>query len=383
MTPSGTRRVVITNPWVPPYVRRGSETVMVELASWLNAQGLAAELLGGGPTRTRGPARTRSPGGDTKPSADAGAIPVRAVLPPLRRAWPGGLDRDASLVPSLARELRHMPPAVIHSFHYVDATAARLAGLPYIATCQGIPLTRSFAGKPLHRLLLRAGWASASILTCPSRAAAAHLRAAFGLHADVVANGIEVSRYSGLDEERQAGLIVCAATPGDLRKRAEVLIDAFGLLARRMAGTELVFVAGPISDERRIELTGRLDPAVARRIRFLGQVPRDELVRWYARASVTCLPSLHEAFGMVLVESLAAGTPVVGTDHGAIPEIVSAGTGMTFPPDDARACARALAEVLSWHPDQQVAEACRARAGTYDWSVIGPQFLSRYERIGL
>jgi glycosyltransferase involved in cell wall biosynthesis len=84
---------------------------------------------------------------------------------------------------------------------------------------------------------------------------------------------------------------------------------------------------------------------------------------------------------MVLVESLAAGTPVVGADHGAIPELVDATVGATFTADDPEACARALDDVLGRDDDRELVTRCRARAASYDWSVVGPMVLDLYDRI--
>jgi alpha-maltose-1-phosphate synthase len=78
-----------------------------------------------------------------------------------------------------------------------------------------------------------------------------------------------------------------------------------------------------------------------------GLLPREELARLYARASVFALPTLREAFGLSFVEAMAFALPVVATRVEAIPEIVSDGeTGLLVPPGDADSLARALADLL-------------------------------------
>ena len=84
-------------------------------------------------------------------------------------------------------------------------------------------------------------------------------------------------------------------------------------------------------------------------------------------AWVAALPSVGEAFGLVLAEALACGTPVVGTRAGAIPEVVDRpGIGVLVPdegPDgDPAALARALEEALDLANDPATAGRCRARA---------------------
>jgi glycosyltransferase involved in cell wall biosynthesis len=116
-------------------------------------------------------------------------------------------------------------------------------------------------------------------------------------------------------------------------------------------------------------------------VRFTGDLDAQELRQLYETATVTCLPSLNEAFGMVLLESLASGTPVVGADHGAIPEVINDAVGALFPPDDAEGCGRALLEVIERSNGPGMAAQCRARAEQYDWSVIGPQLVEVYEAV--
>jgi glycosyltransferase involved in cell wall biosynthesis len=65
---------------------------------------------------------------------------------------------------------------------------------------------------------------------------------------------------------------------------------------------------------------------VAEQTRFLGYVSEDELPELYSSADVFVLPSLYEGFGLVLLEAMASGTPVVGTDVGGIPTAVDDGT---------------------------------------------------------
>jgi glycosyltransferase involved in cell wall biosynthesis len=86
---------------------------------------------------------------------------------------------------------------------------------------------------------------------------------------------------------------------------------------------------------------------IAHRCRFVGTVPLADVPAFMARASVTVVPSRQEAFGMVNIESLAVGTPVVATRVGGIPEIVRDGLdGLLVPPDDATALAAAIGRVL-------------------------------------
>src|SRR5204862_1092837 len=90
------------------------------------------------------------------------------------------------------------------------------------------------------------------------------------------------------------------------------------------------------------------------------------------------LPAVEEAFGLVLTESLAAGTPVVADRSGAAPEIIdSPAIGRLFERDNDRDLARAMGEALELGIDDGVAERCRARAREFDWSRV----VERWERL--
>jgi glycosyltransferase involved in cell wall biosynthesis len=97
---------------------------------------------------------------------------------------------------------------------------------------------------------------------------------------------------------------------------------------------------------------------------------------------VTALPSTDEAQGLVLLESLACGTPCVAADSGAPPEILgdSGETGLLFEPGDLAGLVRALRGALDLAAGPQTAAACRARAEDFSWERLLPEHEAVYER---
>src|SRR5205807_6634008 len=158
----------------------------------------------------------------------------------------------------------------------------------------------------------------------------------------------------------------------DVRKRIDVLLDAFELMARDEPDVQLLLVGpgDPSMAQRRCSL---MPPAVARRVSHR-EVSTDELPALYARCTVGALCSEREAFGLVLAEYLASGMPVVGTDDGGIPEVVTPDIGALFAPGDAHACAVALRRVLQLATRPGMGARCRARAHDFDWSVRAPDY---------
>lgn len=356
--------VTITNPHCWPHVRRGSEALIHGLASWLGGQGVRTEIVAGGPA-------SRSYRID-----DVAYTTVRARdLSRLTR----DLDTEVTSVPAMAWRLRMLAPDLVHSFLFTDAFAAQLARRPYVISYGGIALRSSMRGHPLRTRMFWRASRGARRIVCPSAAAATHLQHEFGLTAEVIANGLDVSRFAN-DVDAQPGRIFCAATPNDARKRPEVLVDALALLVARGVDAHVVF-AGAVDGSRRDALRGRLPDAACDRLSFAGELDEQGVAAEYAQAAVTCLPSLNEAFGMVVVESLAAGTPVVGTNHGAIPELLTSEVGRTFAPDDVSGCADAIEQFLGAAGDPRLRADCRQRAQRYDWSQIGPKYLDLYDRV--
>jgi glycosyltransferase involved in cell wall biosynthesis len=89
---------------------------------------------------------------------------------------------------------------------------------------------------------------------------------------------------------------------------------------------------------------------VAERVRFLGQVP--EARKAFMAFDVFALSSDHEPFGMVMLEAMAAGIPVIATDCGGAPEIVR-GFGSLFPLGDEAALSKLLIEYAGWSDEQR------------------------------
>ncbi len=82
-------------------------------------------------------------------------------------------------------------------------------------------------------------------------------------------------------------------------------------------------------------------------VRFTGFVPRDELPKYYASSDVFCIPSIFETQGIVSLEAMASGKPVVGADYLALGELIKDGeNGEKFAPGDSIACARKIEKVL-------------------------------------
>ena len=117
---------------------------------------------------------------------------------------------------------------------------------------------------------------------------------------------------------------------------------------------------------------------------FLGHVPSADLPRWYATGDVFCSPATgNESFGIVLVEAMAAGTPVVASDLDAFRRVLLDGkAGRLVPVDDSDALAEALIAVLE---DGKLragyVKAASVAVRRYDWSVVADEIMRVYETV--
>lgn len=146
------------------------------------------------------------------------------------------------------------------------------------------------------------------------------------------------------------------------------LTEAFGRLAATDRSAQLVLV-GEDGGQRAAVMARARGLGLSDRVHLLGHVDDDSLLAAaYREARVTVLPSEYEAFGLVLLESLAAGTPVVASRVGGIPEVVEDGkAGLLVPPKSPPALAGAILRV--WE-DRDLAR----RLGEYGRDRVVPRF---------
>jgi glycosyltransferase involved in cell wall biosynthesis len=159
------------------------------------------------------------------------------------------------------------------------------------------------------------------------------------------------------------------------RKGLDVLLHAMASSA--IPDDVALVLAGPdenaASDLR--ALSDRL--GLRARVRWEGRVDDGRLSALYGGASVACCPSRAEGFGLPLLEAMAAGVPVVGSDIPAFRE-VSGGAAVLVPPEDPAALAAALASTMTT-PDQGRIEAGRRQAARYTWETAADRAIDAYE----
>ena len=164
-------------------------------------------------------------------------------------------------------------------------------------------------------------------------------------------------------------------------KGLDTLLDAFDRVADAVPGVHLT-VAGdgddlPTLKQRAMLLTH------ADRVTFLGVWSRDKAVDLFHRASVYCLPSRGEPFGMTALEAMSCATPLVATNAGGLGHLVQPGGGRLVPMSDPDNLAKALIELLS-DPAERAAMARFNRnlvETVYAWERVAARLESFYQEV--
>jgi glycosyltransferase involved in cell wall biosynthesis len=196
--------------------------------------------------------------------------------------------------------------------------------------------------------------------------------------AEVVPNTVD-SDYFTPPPSRRKGTAFTLLAVCDLvsYKRVDLLIRAFARLNVRRPKTRLV-IAGVGKEEPRLRALARaLVPPSA--IQFTGALPRCQVRQRMREADALALCSDFETFGVVLIEAMAMGIPVISTRCGGPDDIVTPDTGILVDRDDSDALLRGMLEILRRRFDPQaIHENARRRFG---YPVVANRLCEVYERL--
>jgi D-inositol-3-phosphate glycosyltransferase len=178
-------------------------------------------------------------------------------------------------------------------------------------------------------------------------------------------------------------------------KGIDVLLRALGILFQRHPDIRsdlcLLVVGGALDpgddapetekilELRRLVHEHRLESNVS----FVGSRGQEDLALYYAAADLCAVPSLTESFGLVALEAMACGTPVVGTRVGGLQTVIENGkSGLLVPAGDDEALAEAMAQVLTdARLRMHLAHGARDRAEHFTWRRVGDRMVDLYDRV--
>jgi glycosyltransferase involved in cell wall biosynthesis len=270
---------------------------------------------------------------------------------------------DAIAVGALAAHLVGIRPDVIHNHMYraelVGTRAAIALGevghrRPYVVSTVHSSRVRSEEDREMLRVLTP----QMNQLIAVSKMIEAKLESEGRTTAPIrrIYNGVDLSRYEnqepcctlpeeyGMEPGSQIVGVVARLEP---EKGHPTLLEAWPAVLRSVPDAYLLIV-GEGSRRDALEALAR-DLHIAHRVVFTGR--RDDVPAVTAALDVAVLPSYREAQGLSILEALALSRPVVASDVGGIPEVITDGvTGLLVPPHDADALAAAIVRLLRDHP---------------------------------
>lgn len=283
--------------------------------------------------------------------------------------------------------------------HYACVALARRLGVPVIESYHTyfehylhhyVPALPAAWLKALARRFTVSQCHAVDVVISPSRAMAEALRDyGVGTHIEVLPTGLDASRFRrgdglrfraahGIDANRPVALFVGRIAH---EKNIDFLLGLLPLLRQRIP--DLLFVLageGPAASHCR-ELVHRL--GVAAQVKFVGNMDRDsELLDCYAAADVFTFASRTETQGLVLLEALAQGTPVVSTAVMGTAEVLAGAEGALVVPEEPDAFVTAVERVLRDRA-LRAALSARAREDAMRWSsrVMAQRLVALYETV--
>lgn len=294
--------------------------------------------------------------------------------------------------PGLGLELLTTPADIVHAhaFGYFPtwaASAARKLGRSRLVVTPHSDVGTGTSGSRLYaRTVARGTLARADRVVALTSLEAQHLQR---LGVDprrivTIPNGIDLKEFPPRGPRPPVGVGARILFVGRIypeQKGLETLVRAMARLPSGL-GVRLRMVGEDWGGAVRVKELARA-LGIADRIELPGPVPRDVLRREYARADLFVLPSLFEPFGIVLLEAMAAGLPIIASRVGGIPEVVEEGrNALLVPPGDVDALAEAMRRLIA---DESLARRFSAasydRVGRFSWEHLVGRFVDLFEEL--
>ncbi|MER6949036.1 glycosyltransferase [Nonomuraea sp. NPDC000554] len=291
----------------------------------------------------------------------------------------------------LARRWARTRPDIVHAHYWMSGQAALLAAgdIPVVQTFHALgTVKRRWQGRadtsPAHRLAVEreiGQRADAVLATCADEVAELLAMGVSEQRIAVVPCGVDLGTFSPSGPVAPRGERALVLSIGRLvpRKGVDTVIRAL----RRLPQADLVVAGGHCHDEEAVRLRGlAAGYGLEGRVRLIGSVPRARVPALMRSADVVVTVPWYEPFGMVPIEAMACGVPVVASAVGGHLDTV-AGCGLLVPPRRPRALARALRAVLDDPGRREALGAAGARRARerYGWPRVAEQTEAVYSRV--
>jgi glycosyltransferase involved in cell wall biosynthesis len=299
----------------------------------------------------------------------APTLMFRAVRSAVRRVLESGYDFDV----------------IDAHYFYPDGVAAAAIGRwldkPVVITARGTDVNLFPRYRLPRKQILWAAERAAAIITVSRALKDTLVRLGVSVdHVTVLRNGVDLERFRPIDRDEARRRL---ALSGRILLSVGHLVEGKGHHLAIEALTQLpdevrLLIVGEGEWESRLRELARTT-GVSDRVQFVGRVSQSELPAYYSAADALVLASRREGMANVVLESLACGTPVIGTRAGGTPEVVSEpSAGVLMARRDPTALAEAYWSLLGGNPDRQ---ATRSFAERFDWDATTRGQLEIFARL--
>ena len=245
----------------------------------------------------------------------------------------------------------------------------------YIAYCQGSDIYSSWMFKKvISRLVLKNADAVIALTGDMKR----EIKKIYDRDIIVIPNGINLERFENLSREdirrrlkikEDEKVIVFVGTLRPV-KGVKYLIKTMKIITQKGTDTRLMLVGDGVDRGKLEGLVEELD--LGKYVKFIGKVPNEEVPEYMVASDVFVLPSLSESFGIVNLEAMASGLPIVATKVGGLPEVVKDGeTGFLVEPRNPEQIAEKV--LLIFEDDElreRISENNKKKAKEYSWESV-------------
>ena len=291
-----------------------------------------------------------------------------------------------------AREFR---PDVVHIFFGVPDgpigwLLKRIYGLPYIISLRGADVpsdeVKRFAKQyKLLRPFIRWLWRDADALVAVSNGLRSYAKETSpDLPIQVISNAIDLSAFTPAPQRDTNGLVrLLYVGRFNVFKNVETLVEAVGKLSQMDVGEFELNLVGE-GEQRPVLERIVSELGLTRRVNFAGWVARDQIADHYRLADVFVTATTWEGMPNTVLEAMACGLPIVGTQASGLHELVRDGlNGYLVPTKDPEALAQALARLMGdgYERRRMGRESRRLAEREFAWEYIAAQYLEVYKQV--
>jgi len=241
-------------------------------------------------------------------------------------------------------------------------------------------------GRPISTIMLRRRVHKLDGKTAVSKPAMEFARKHVPGYYTIIPNGVDLDHFSPnvspIDEFCDGKVNILFVGRLEKRKGVSYLLKAYKRVKQEVSNSRLIIV-GPGTRlrgkyERQVKRSGLKD------VVFVGYVSYDELPRYYETADIFCAPAIGwESFGIILLEAMAMGKPIVASNIDGYASLVTHGVeGLLVPPKDEEMLAQALITLMANESlRQEMGARGRVKAADYSWEHITRRVLNYYVRV--